>query len=567
MTASPGSGPAVLGLWDGHDAGVAVVADGALIFALSEERPSRRKRYSGFPSRSLALALEFCAGEGVSITDVALAGGAGRLPLRALEPLYRASSPHRSPLSPASRAVAGWENRVARVPGLRSAEAAAAAAIVRTRLPRGLRGLPLHRVDHHDAHAYGAALLPGDGLLLTWDAYGEGRSATLRAAARPETVLAALSADAGPATLYGAVTLHLGFKEGDDGKVMGLAARGDPARCGPALSGLLRRPRDGGAVRLAPGTTPGTLRRLLAGASREDIAAGVQAVTETVVADVLGRWLHRAPTPTRLLLAGGIFANICLNRRLATMDGVTGVAVFPHMGDGGLAAGAAHGIWWAATGARARMHSPLLGPRPVPGAAEAAVRASGLSWRRVDAPDVAAAAHVTAGRVICRYTGRDEYGPRALGNRSVLFRPDRPELIEGVNRALARDDFMPFGPAVPGPVPPGTWADGLGETDLSTMTVAVRASATLAREAAAVIHVDGTVRPQVVSAAESPGYHRLLTEVGRLSGLPCVINTSFNLHGEPIVHSPGDAVRTFMASGLDVLYLDDLELRADHVVA
>lgn len=566
MTSSPGSGPAVLGLWDGHDAGVAVVANGALIFALSEERPSRKKRYSGFPRGALALALEFCGAEGVALTDIALAGGAGRLPLRALEPLYRASSPHRSPLSPVSRVVAGWENRVAGVPGLRGVEGAAAAAVVRARLPRALRGLPLHRVDHHDAHAYSAALLPGEGLLLTWDAYGEGRSATLRSATRPGEVLASLPADAGPATLYGAVTLHLGFKEGDDGKVMGLAARGDPARCAPALMGLLRR-GPGAAVRLAPGTTPGTLRRLLSGATREDVAAGLQAVTETVVTDVLAQWLQGAPTPTRLLLAGGIFANICLNRRMALMAGVDGIAVFPHMGDGGLAAGAAHAAWWAATGARARMHSPLLGPRPVPDAAAAAARASGLSWRRVDAPDVAAAAHVVAGRVICRYAGRDEYGPRALGNRSVLFRPDRPALIERVNRALARDDFMPFGPAVAGPVPGAAWADALGDTDLSTMTVAVRASAALAREAAAVIHVDGTVRPQVVSAAESPGYHRLLTEVARLAGLPCVINTSFNLHGEPIVHSPADAVRTFVASGLDVLYLDDLELRADHVVA
>lgn len=566
MTSRAGTRPVVLGLWDGHDSGVAVVSDRALVFALSEERVTRQKRHSGFPHRSLAAALDFCARHGMEPTNLALAGAVGRLPLRVLEPIYRVLAPDRSPLSAPSRAVAGWENRIAGFPVIRDAEARAAAEVIRPRLPRSLRRLPIHRVEHHTAHAFSALLLPGEGMVLTWDAYGEGLSATLRTTHKPDVLLRTLNADAGPATLYGAVTHHLGFKEGDEGKVMGLAARGDPIRTAPALATLLRRNRDAGTVRLARGTTERTLARLLDAEERDDIAAGIQAITEEVVVDLLSRWLGPAPERSRLLLAGGLFANICINRRLALLPAVDGVSVFPHMGDGGLAAGAAHRVWWSITGARARMPSPFLGALVDRTTAEAAARSSGLPWRRVEAPDLAAAAHIAAGRVVCRFKGRDEYGPRALGHRSILFRPDRPELIERVNQSLRRDDFMPFGPAIPGPIPPGTWPEALGPTDLSSMTVAVRADKAFARAANAVIHVDGTIRPQVVSRSSTPGYHRLLTEVQRLADLPCVINTSFNLHGEPIVHSPADAMRSFQAAGLDVLYLDDIELRGIHVV-
>lgn len=196
-----------------------------------------------------------------------------------------------------------------------------------------------------------------------------------------------------------------------------------------------------------------------------------------------------------------------------------------------------------------------LRPRPV---IEAAARAAGLAMGRCEDAPREAAREVVAGRVVAWYDGRDEFGPRALGRRSILFRADRVDLADRVNRALGRDHFMPFGPALAEEDAREAWSGSWRDEDLRFMTLAVPASEAFRSTCPAAVHVDGTCRPQVVTADLVPRVHRLLREVRRLGGPPAVVNTSFNLHGEPIVHSPVDAVATFRRAGLDVLYLGDL---------
>lgn len=572
----------ILGIWDGHEASVSLVVDGALVFALSEERPSRRKRHSGFPRRALARALAFAAERGQVVTDVALAGHDGRAPLRLLEPLYARGDPHRDTGDLASRAVRAWENALPRLPGVRALERAVGrAAALRRVLPalRAAGGPPprVHTVPHHEAHAFSALFGPQreGALVVTWDAYGEGRAATLRDAARPTAPLVERGVDVGLAELYGAVTLALGFREGDEGKVMGLAARGRPAVAADRLRGLFTTGPAG--PRLRDALRHGRLRRLLRGVSRDDAAAAVQAVAEELATAWLGAALDGAArdgaahdpstgraAPRPLLLAGGFFANIRVNQALAALPGVSGLFVFPNMVDGGLSAGAAHRVWWAASGALATpLRDAFLGCAFDPAPTLAIARAQGLTVRRLADPASAAAAHLRAGRVVCRCEGRDEFGPRALGNRSILFAAERPALVQRVNAALGRDDFMPFGPLVRLEEAREEWPDdgpGPRWRDLGYMTIAAPASAALRRAAPAAVHLDGTTRPQVVDPETTPGLHRLLTEFRRRGGGPAVVNTSFNLHGEPIVHGPEDALRTFVASDLDVLLLGDHEV-------
>jgi len=557
-------GEGILGLWDGHGAGVALVAEGRLVFALSEERPCRRKRHSGFPHQSLALALEYAQREGIEIGTVAVAGARGRSPLRLLETVYAGSSPHREPLGLASRAAMAWENRVPGLPLVGGLEPLPARLLLRRRLGRRLGSpLRLHPVDHHDAHAYGALLGRGRerALVLTADAYGEGRSGTLRRGDHPEHTLAHWHGDLGLALLYGAVTVALGFSEGDEGKVMGLAATGDPSLGLHRFRSLFA---DTDTPRLRRSLTRRRIAHLVAGLDRADAAAALQAWVEQLTERWVRALLQEHPTP-RLHLAGGLFANVRINQVLAGLPGLEGLFVFPAMGDEGLAAGAAHALWHRQRGSLAApLDGASLGVHRSERALRDAAHISGLRVQRVE-PAAAAVGHLAAGRVVCRYTGRDEYGPRALGDSSILFRADRPELAARVNRALGRDSIMAFAPIMPVEAVAEAVRSPLTPQDLGWMTITADATPLLAERCPVSVHVDGTARPQLVTPQGDLALHDLLDAWRRHSGQPALINTSFNLHGEPIVHSPGDAVRSFVASGLDVLLLGDWELRPQRI--
>ncbi len=544
---------AILGLWDGHGAGTALLADGTLLFALSEERPSRRKRHSGFPRLALRAALEHASRHGLEIEAVAMAGARGRSPLRLLEPLYTGSDPRREPLGPGSLAAMAWENRIPALPMLGQLEPLPARVLIAHRLRLALgRPVALHAVDHHDAHAYGALLGAGreEALVLTADAYGEGLASTLRMGREPDRVLEHRSPDLGLALLYGAVTVALGFSEGDEGKVMGLAATG---RAPAGLDRFHALFEPGPAPRLRRPLTRRRVERLLRGLDREDAAAALQACVEERTVDWVGHLLRRHPAP-RLHLAGGLFANVRINQLLAELPGVEGLFVFPAMGDEGLAAGAAHALWHRRHRALAApIEGADLGLAREQAAIDAAVAASGLPLRRGD-PIEAALAIWSEGGVVCRYGGRDEYGPRALGHSSILF-PATQALSDRVNRALGRDPIMAFAPIMTVEAAAGAIRSPLPASDLAWMTITAGATELLAERSPAAVHVDGTARPQLVSAARDPELHALLTAWTERSGQPALINTSFNLHGEPIVHSPEDALRSFEKSGLDVLLM------------
>ena len=523
--------PTVLGIWDGHDGGVALIRGGELLFALSEERLARVKRASGFPHRALALALASTGTDAAEIDAVGAVGRYGRLLQRVGDRWYRSSSPARDPLGPLSVAVRRLETGLARAPGIRALEAAGSARVLSARLRGYGIDAPLTVIPHHDAHAHTAALggLRG-ALLVTMDGYGDGLCGTFDAlsAGREELPSPGFSA----ALVYGGTTRALGFAEGDEGKVMGLAAHGDPeplrdffraviddARCRPGLGGR--------AARAALGAHP-----------REDVAAALQARTEEVVC----RWIRaRRRGRSGLALAGGLFANVSLNGRLrADFDELF---VFPHMGDGGLCVGAA-----VALAGPVPFGLPFLGPTYDGDAIDAALARAGLPSEPSQDPEGALLEVILAGGTAARFVGASEFGPRALGHRSILLRADRPALADALNARLGRDDFMPFAPVR---------REGDGS---ATMTVVVAADQTLRTRCPAAVHVDGTVRTQLASRAADPGLWSLLERAER-RGLPALINTSFNRHGEPIVETPRHALDTFVAARLDVLQLGDRIVR------
>lgn len=520
----------VLGIWDGHDAGACLVHNGRLEIAISEERLVRQKRASGFPFQAVAACLRHAQIKPSDVDLVAAAGRYGRLGHRVADRVYRRSDPDRDPLSAASTLVRRAEIGLACVPGLRRLEERSSAAVLQARLRRlGIRAA-LQLVSHHDAHAWTARLVASspDAMIVTMDGYGDGLAGTFDALTSDREELP--SPRCSPALVYGAVTRLLGYSEGDEGKVMGLAASGDPAPLDAffrAVIGFGRcDPRLGGRVR----------RQEILDADPANVAAALQARVE----DVVCGWIEaRRRGRAHLAVSGGLFANVSLNGCLAHR--FDAVRVFPHMGDGGLCVGAAAA---ALDGAFQFPELPFLGPTVLQGDLDAALVRSGYPLTHPDDLEAELVERLASGDIVGRLVGRSEFGPRALGHRSILLRADRPDLVSRLNSALGRDPVMPFAPIR---------RSGQGS---ATMTVVYAADAPLRAACPAAVHVDGTARTQLVSEQADPGLWRLLA-MCEARGMPALINTSFNLHGEPIVETAEDALSTFEAAQLDALQLGD----------
>ena len=520
----------ILGLCDGHDAGAALVEDGELVFAVSEERLVRRKHQCGFPTAAIRAALDFAGGPG-ALEAVAVAEVAGRLPTRLLDSRYRIAS-RRGALSLQARGLAALSQAVARRgPWL---EASASAAVLDLRLRRlGIEAAPT-LIDHHRCHARTAAAGIEDGLVVTLDAFGDGLSGSIaRWQGGRLTTVDSLPAPDSPALLFAQITQLLGFEEGDEGKVVARAAHGDPAILRSAFQRAIRL--DGQRFR-SRASLP-WLRKLVADSRPEDVAAALQERVEELVVDLV-REARRRHGGEQLALAGGLFANVSVNREL--LPGWSRVFVFPAMGDAGLCAGAA----WELAERRGQRGQPFAEARigPNPGSLPAGAATVG---------DVGTAADwLLAGEVLARCTGRLEFGPRALGHRSLLLRADRPERAMLLNRQLGRDPVMPFGPIMTDEAAVDLLPDWSPQCDAMTryMTVALPASPRLRQLAPAAVHRDGTARAQVIRPSDDPPLFALLQ---RLPGQLC-INTSLNRHGEPIACCASDALSVARAVGARV---------------
>jgi carbamoyltransferase len=253
-------------------------------------------------------------------------------------------------------------------------------------------------------------------------------------------------------------------------------------------------------------------------------------------------------------LAGGVASNVKVNRRIRLLDGVDDVFVFPHMGDGGLALGAA-----LATRGAEKQTSPIdlgdlaFGPEFADADVETELRARGVAYQRC--PDIArAVANLLADdRVVLWFQGRMEYGPRALGHRSVLARTDRPQLRDRLNLVLKRRVwYQPFCPSLLDNDARAALADFTGAPNRH-MTMAYAVSPEYRGALSGVTSVDGTCRPQMVAEDASGPFAALLREVRARTGIGAVLNTSFNLHGSPMVCTPREAVDTFVETGADAL--------------
>ncbi|RMH50995.1 MAG: carbamoyl transferase [Zetaproteobacteria bacterium] len=545
-----------------HDSGAALIdREGRVVAACNEERFSRIKQDVRFPFASLAYVSRECG-------HPSTAASTWLSPWRQkpmLDRLFR----HLHEVSEGDAALRRyyWKQQHGRW-----------ARLLRHRrrtLPEWLHPRSLYRTDHHHCHAATAYYCAPFGsrpvLVLTLDGQGDFASGSLWHGADGRlTRLADFDALNSIGNLYAAFTGFLGFTPNrHEGKIVGLAAYGR----GRALAErLLSHCRPGAWDRLFDAeltllvSRPGHprarrfLERLCEGASREDIAAGIQEAVERLVVEMVRDYC--SSTGCRLLaLAGGVFANVKLNQRILEMEEVDNIYVHPNMGDGGLAVGAAlAALAEEKGGLQPRfLQSVYLGPDIGAEEARSAIEEAGLAWSRPEDLAGEAARLLAEGKVVARAAGRMEYGPRALGNRSILASCDDPSINQWLNARLRRTEFMPFAPIIMEEHARDYFPAWRPEHVAARfMTVTYDASELAKENIPAAIHVDGTARPQVLRREDNPEVYAILAAYHRRTGVPALINTSFNMHEEPIVCTAVDAVRAFMQGELDALICADL---------
>ena len=439
---------------------------------------------------------------------------------------------------------------------------------------QGFRGA-FHFLGHHDCHAASAFFVSpfDEAAVLVVDGIGEWESTTwYRGAGNRLERLGSLGFPHSLGLLWEKIAKFLGFSEYDACKVMGLASYGDPERYAEAFRRLVQV--DGGAFTIDDGIVRlrnedysaleelfGLPRRTrpieLADAGNlpyVEVAAALQRTTERAVLAVAGD-LQRRTGARHLCLAGGVALNCVANGKLLETGWFDDIFIQPAAHDAGTAIGAAFLIWNRLLD-RPRgevFASPYLGPSFPDEEIRAALDARGLSYRHYDRVEEAAARLLAGNQVVGWFQGAMEIGPRALGNRSILADPRRADMMGTLNvKVKHREPFRPFCPSVLAHRA-GEWFH-IERPELPASYMLAAHPVREERRAAipAVTHVDGTSRMQLVSAEGNPRFFRLISEFERLTGVPMVLNTSFN-NDEPIVCTPEDAVATFLGTRIDAL--------------
>jgi carbamoyltransferase len=417
----------------------------------------------------------------------------------------------------------------------------------------------LKRVEHHETHASNAYYTSGfdNALIVTLDGYGSGLAGSVSIGRNGSIQrLHGVEFPHSLGTFYESVTSGLGFQPSrHEGKIVGLAAYGDPAVLRDVL--LSRFEQAPGAFRIREVNNLYLARLLAAQFPKIDVAAAYQHVLEVVATAYVNHYLRQTGLRD-VVLSGGVVANVKLNQRIRELAGVERIFIHPNMGDGGCGTGAALLEFQGAPALKEPIPDVFLGPSYSDAEIQESLQRAQLPFTRYSPIEPKIASLIAAGKVVARFNGRMEYGPRALGNRSILYHAKEPEVNQWLNQRLGRTEFMPFAPA--------TLAEHRGACYLNTegcahaaefMTLTFDCTGEMKRNSPAAVHVDGTARPQLVTATSNPSFHRILTEYHALTGLPSVINTSFNMHEEPIVCSPDDAIRAFLQGNLDYLAIGD----------
>jgi carbamoyltransferase len=544
-----------------HDSAAALLRDGQVLAACQEERLSRKKHDSGFPSRAIKYVLKE-AGVGPSDLD---AVGFYDKPLLKFERMlstYVATFPRS--FGSFRKAIPVWLHEKLWVP-----------SIIRKEL-KPYKG-PILFAEHHMSHAASCFLVSPyeEAAILTIDGVGEWATASFGVGRGSDiTLFKEIRFPHSLGLLYSAFTYYLGFKVNSaEYKVMGLAPYGRPLHFERIMKDMIHLNEDGSfklnmdyfSYDYGLTMTNGRFNDFFGGPPRKpetwmterefNIAASVQKVCEEVVLKMVN-YIHRETGLTNLCMAGGVALNCVANGRVIRETPMKNLFVQPAAGDAGGAVGVAHYLY-NTIGKKPRgtpwAHA-YLGPAYEDREIAEYLEGQGAKYRLLSDREVVetTARLIAEGNVVGWFQGRMEFGPRALGGRSILADPRDPKMRDTLNMKIKfREGFRPFAPSVLADRA-RDWFEIECESPYMLLVAQVPESK---RVIPSVTHVDGSARLQTVTRAESPLYYDLIAEFGRITGVPVVINTSFNVRGEPIVCTPHDAYLCFRRTNMDYLVL------------
>ena len=557
----------VLGIHPGHGAGATLVRDGKIIASVDEERFNRIKNWGGdYPRQSVDFVLKFA---GMSIKDVDYI-----------------SIPSKK-FSKKDLTLMGLRyiryprilfNRFKKVRG-KSLGYRYHLEIIRKGLfdSYGKFEVKIIGVDHHMAHAASAYYTCGfnDPVILTLDGVGGAISGSVNIIR--DGKIKRISSTLEPGSLghfYEALTEALGFWiNNDEYKVMGMAAYGDWKKGGynelkwlaPKVSGLKFKRKKNWTIyssyvnhfwNVHLGESA-FIKVLIDKYGKLNVAAAGQRVLEDLILDWVGNVVEKTGKKN-VCLAGGVFLNIKANKRIRDELKLK-VYPFPHAGDGGLSIGCALYVNHLVEPETKfeRLRTLALGPEYSNEEIEKELKSFGkkIFYKKVGDIAKETARHICKGKIFGWFSGRMEFGPRALGNRSIITSSSKKEYRDKVNVEVKfREEWRPFCPSM---TVNGKKYLVNAEDDAWFMVTSFDVPKSKVKDIEGVVHVDGTTRPQIVEKDVNLVYWKLINEVERISGVPVILNTSFNVKGEPIVCSPKDAINTFLKCGMEYLAIGD----------
>ncbi len=540
-----------------HDSAACIVRDGELLFAVAEERISRLKHDARFPHHAIRACLEFARVRAEQLDEVCFgwqtAGPGYRHDLKCYA-TGKMPVTYLNGLNSTLHFLSMWHQE---------------SGAKKFAQHFGPTRAKMRFVDHHLAHAISAYAFSGFGeaAVVVMDGRGawEATSIWHGRNGRLEHVLT-IPFPNSIGFFYSGFTEFLGFQpNSDEWKVMGLAPYGQPGVDLSAFIDLKAAPYrvhakylfTNGAVPYARMTAQLGPARAAEGEIEDrhkNIAYAVQDASETAMTNVVRLAIEKTRC-RNVCLAGGVALNSKANGKIAACRMVDEFFVQPAATDDGVALGAALAPYLDNSGRlpNKAMRHGYWGPSFEDKAIETALRTYKLRYVKLDDPACAAAELLRQGKILGWFQGRMEFGPRALGSRSILADPRDPEMNTKVNHAVKfREWWRPFAPSLKREAA-SEYLESATDSPFMILTAQVRPEKR--RVIPAVTHVDGSARPQTVEKEINPLYWRLIDEFEKRTGVPVVMNTSFNLRGEAIVHTPTDAIRTFYSSGMDALVI------------
>lgn len=565
-----------LGICYGHNATVAVIKDGKLVFCQSEERLNRIKNSTGFPEQTLRYVYENIASQGeIKSATLFQRSALGYLTLKAhgLRPFQYGHYLDPALISEGAswwQPHKNWHLKQWRAKRLDNSSALRREAAEYFERCLGLPAEKIHTVDHHQSHVYSA--LPnvqswGRALVFSLDGVGDWTSATVNLVENGRvTELNRTPHENSIGYFYAETTALLGMRAGEhEFKVMGLAPYAKAEYYEPILRqlrGLITVTDDGHWVSRV---TPNKLRQVLEQVYRyqrfDNVAGAIQALTEELTQKWIRTWIKRTGCRD-IALTGGVFMNVKACQRIAEMQDIKRIFITPSAADESCAIGSA--VWGSLHNEPGTPIQPLedlyLGREYSEKEVETALIQTAAEERyivhRPNDVNIAAAELLAENKIVARCAGPMEFGARALGNRSILANPSRFENLQFINDAIkSRDFWMPFTPSILAE-DMDRYIKGHDRIFAPYMCITFDSTPLARKDIVAAIHPrDFTARPQCVLPEWNPGYHSLISHFKAKTGIGAVLNTSFNLHGEPNVCSPQDAIRTVDLSGLRYLVL------------